>query len=84
MEILGEILLNVVAYGVGRVFVAIFLPWYRVHPIDRHDPAEAHRWKWQGFSYVDGGRRVMRTESVQLIGIVIVIAVAAMIVGLVR
>lgn len=84
MEILGEILLNIVAYGVGRVFVAMFLPWYRVHPIDRHDPAEAHRWKWRGFSYLDGGKRVMRAESVQLIGVVIIVAVIAMIATLAR
>lgn len=74
-----QILLEVVCYGVGRIFVMIFLPWYRVEPIERYDAHEARRWKWQGFSYLDGGRRVMRTEVVQLIGFVITVAAALMI-----
>jgi hypothetical protein len=79
MDFLAQILLEVVAYGVGRIFVAIFLPWYRVEPVARDDPGEVRGWRTQGISHVDGGKRVMRAETAELIGIVVVIAAAAVI-----
>ena len=72
IELLARIVLEVVAYGVGRVFIVVFLPWYRVETASRHDPDEERRWKWRGFSYMESGRRVLRVESVQLIGVVII------------
>lgn len=78
VELLARILPEVVAYGVGRVFVIIFLPWYHVEPVARHDPADEARWKWRGFSYVESGRRVLREGTVQLIGVVILVGLVAM------
>lgn len=78
IELLAEFFLHFVAYGVGRVFVMIFMPWYRIEPVSRHDRAEVNRWKWRGFSYLDGGKRVMRFETAQFIGIVIVVGLIAM------
>ena len=78
IELLAQILLEIVAYGVGRVFVMVFLPWYRVESSSRHDPADDRRWKWRGLSYVESGRRVLREGTVQLIGIVVIIALVAM------
>lgn len=72
MDFIAQILLEVVAYGVGRVFVAIFLPWYRVEPVERDDPGEASRWRSQGISRP--GKRVMRAETAQLIGVGVLVS----------
>ena len=84
IELFVRIVLELAAYGVGHVFVVIFLPWYRIESGSRHDPKEEHRWKWRGFSYLDSGRRVLYVESVQLIGLVIIVGLVAMGYGLSR
>jgi hypothetical protein len=78
IELLAQILLEILAYGVGRVFVMVFLPWCRVETSSRHDPDEERRWKWRGFSYVESGRRVLREGTVQLIGVVVIIGLVVM------
>ena len=81
-ELVGQFVMEILAYGVGRLFVFVFLPWYAVEPVSRHDPREERRWKWRGFSYQEMGRRYLRIESVQLIGLALIIALVAMVMNL--
>jgi hypothetical protein len=81
-ELVGQFIMEFLAYGIGRVFVLVFLPWYGVEPLSRHDPREERGWKWRGFSYQEMGRRYLRIGTVQLIGLVILVALAAMVITL--
>jgi hypothetical protein len=80
-ESLLELIFAVVSYGVGSMFVVIFLPWYGVESLS-HDAPQPRSWKWRGFSHVEGGRRYLRCETVQLIGLAILIGVIVMIAAL--
>ena len=73
LEVIAQLVFEVLAFGIGRVFVFLFLPWYSIEPLSRSVEQE-RRWKWRGFGYRDKGRRYLRLETVQLIGIVILIA----------
>jgi hypothetical protein len=78
LEVIAQFVFEVLAFGIGRVFVFLFLPWYSIEPLSR--PAEQEsRWKWRGFAYQEKGRRFLRLEAVQLIGVVILIALIVMV-----
>jgi hypothetical protein len=77
-EVIAQLVLEVLAFGIGRVFVFLFLPWYSIEPLSRAGEQE-RRWKWRGFGYVDKGRRHLHVETVQLIGLVILIALIVMV-----
>lgn len=79
LEVILQLILEFAAYGVGRVFVMIFLPWYGIQPLLRDERKPHQFWKWRGFSYVDGGRRILRHGAVQLIGLAVIVGVAVMI-----
>lgn len=70
LEVIAQFVFEVLAFGIGRVFVFLFLPWYSIEPLSR--PVEqGPRWKWRGFGYREKGHRFLRVETVQLIGVVI-------------
>lgn len=77
-ELLFQVIFEIAAFGVGRGFVMIFMPWYGVEPVTREDP-QRNSWKWRGFSYLESGRRTLRAETVQLIGLAILVGVTVMI-----
>jgi hypothetical protein len=78
LEVIAQLIFEVLAFGIGRVFVFLFLPWYSIEPLSR--PAEqGSPWKWRGFAYQEKGRRFLRVETVQLIGVVILIALIVMV-----
>jgi hypothetical protein len=77
-ELLFRLIFEIAAFGVGRVFVMTFMPWYGVEPVTHEDP-QRDSWKWRGFSYRESGRRYLRVESVQLIGLAILVGVMVMI-----
>ena len=77
-EFLFEIVFEFVAYGVGRAFLLVLAPRYGVE-LDV-DPGPSKRsWKWRGWSFERGGRRYFYVESVQLVGIAIIIALIVMV-----
>ncbi len=83
LEVIAQFVFEVLAFGIGRVFVFVFLPWYSIEPLSR--PVEQEpRWKWRGFGYQEKGRRYLRLETVQLIGVVILIALIVMVATLIQ
>ena len=60
--------LELAAYFLGRFVLAILLPWCDAEPPARRVWTEERTWRWRGFSHRAGGRRVIRTEAVELAG----------------
>ena len=75
MDIIGEVILEGLAYGVGRPVVAVFLPHLRVEPIAKQKSASG--WKWRGFTYKRGSHRYLYIESIQLIGLATLLLLTA-------
>jgi len=48
----------------------LFLPHLGIEPLSKQKSMP--RWKWRGFTYMQSGRRYLYTESVQLLGLAIV------------
>ena len=66
-ELIGQFLIEVLAYGTGKIFALVLIPHIGIEPFDQQ--RSAPRWKWRGFSYLKGNRRFLYTESIQLLGL---------------
>ena len=66
-ELVGQALLEVVAYGTGKIFARVFLPNIGVEPFMRQRSMPP--WKWRGLTYQRGDRKLLYTEAVVLLGL---------------
>jgi len=67
LEIVARALLEVLAYGTGKVFAQALVPHLGIEPFERQQSTPA--WKWRGLTYAKGNRRFLYTESIQLLGL---------------
>jgi hypothetical protein len=67
-EIIGQVLVEVLFYGTGRVIAPILFPALKIAPFEKQKSAVG--WKWRGFTYNKGSERYLYTESIQVIGFV--------------
>ena len=78
-EIIGQFIVEILAYGTGKFFALVFIPRIGIEPLEQQ--RSAPRWKWRGFSYLKGDRRFFYTESIQLLGMAVWILVALVVVA---
>ena len=71
-EILGQVILEVVAYGIGKAVAIILLPHFFIEPLT--EQRSMPPWKWRGFTYRKDGRRYLYTEAIQLLGLAVLLA----------
>jgi hypothetical protein len=75
MDAIVEVILEGLAYGIGRAVTAVFLPHLRVEPFAKQKSASG--WKWRGFTYKRGSHRYLFIESIQLIGVATLLLLGA-------
>ncbi|MBB6096443.1 multidrug transporter EmrE-like cation transporter [Povalibacter uvarum] len=68
LEVVAQFIFEVLAYGIGKIVAAMFLPHLKIEPLRMQKSIAP--WKWRGFTYKRGSGRFLYTESVQLIGVV--------------
>jgi hypothetical protein len=73
-ELIGQFLFQSLAYGVGKVIAAVFLPNLKIEPLQKQESMPP--WKLRGFTYERGSQRYLYTESIQLLGICTLVLVA--------
>lgn len=81
-EIIAEGIFQVAIYGIGKGMAMFFLPHLGIEPLEKQKSMPP--WKWRGFTYEKSGRRFLYTESLQLLGFVVLFLVGIGIVVLVR
>ena len=82
LELLASFVFEGVSYAVGRIFLLVFFPRWRVEPWRRD--RSVRQWQWARFSYVSDGHRYVRMQSVELVGIAVLVVCIATIVAMVR
>ena len=74
-EIVAEGIFGVAIYGIGKAMAIFFLPRLGIEPIEKQKSMPP--WKWRGFTYEKSGRRFLYTESIQLLGLSILVIIIA-------
>ena len=75
-ELLFQIIFEFACYGIGRAFLLVLAPHYGVESLDG---SPKRPWKWQGWSFVSNGRRYFYTESVQMVGLLVLIVLVILV-----
>jgi len=70
-EIIAEGIFQVASYGLGKTMAVFFLPHLGIEPLEKQKSMPP--WKWRGFTYEKSGRRFLYTESIQLLGLSIIL-----------
>ena len=76
LELFFQFLAEFVAYGVGRATFLIFAPHYGV---ESGDKPPRRPWNWRGWSFERDGRRYLYIETVQLVGLLVLVSFAVVI-----
>lgn len=66
--------LELAAYFLGRVALAIVFPWCQFEPPARRVWTETRDWTWKGISHRVGGKRVIHTQAIEIAGAVVMVA----------
>ena len=86
MSFLGELLaqagLEIASYAIGKAVALLLLPHLGIEPFSQQKSMPP--WKWRGFSYKRNSRRYLYTESIQLLGISVVLVLGIGIAAFVR
>lgn len=70
-EIIFQGVFEVACYGVGKMMAIIFLPHIGIEPLEKQKAMPP--WKWRGLTYEKSGKRFLYTESLQLLGLAMLI-----------
>jgi hypothetical protein len=81
-EIVAGGIFEAICYSLGRAVAIFFLPHLGIEPFEKQKSMPP--WKWRGFTYEKSGRRYLYTESIQSLGLVILLVVIAGIAMVVR
>ena len=89
MSLLGELLaeagLELASYAIGKGAALLLLPHLGIEPLSRQPKQKSlPPWKWRGFTYEQNGRRYLYTESIQLLGIAVVLVLIIGVTAFVR
>jgi hypothetical protein len=74
VEFITRLILELISYPLGRACAAVLFPWLGVEPL--HKQKQAPPWKWRGFTYKRGNRAFLYTESVQGLGVMVMLLAA--------
>lgn len=74
-ELLFQAVFETIAYGFGRAVLLVFAPHIGTE-FEVATPPK-HTWKWRGWTFERGGRKYFYVESVQFIGVLVMIVLAA-------
>lgn len=74
-ELLFQIVFETIAYGIGRAFLLVLAPHIGTE-LEVTPPK--HSWKWRGWTFERGGRKYFFVESVQLVGLLVMIVFAVL------
>jgi hypothetical protein len=77
IELLFQVVVEFVAYGIGRAVLLVVAPFSGVESVTK---SPKRPWAWRGFSFRRDGKRYFYIESVQLIGLGVMFALVAIVV----
>jgi hypothetical protein len=70
--------LELAAYFLGRVALAILFPWCQLEPPARRVWTEPRDWTWRGLSHRVAGERVIHTQAIEIAGVLVMVAFVAL------
>jgi len=80
LELLFQVVLEVVAYGVGRAVLLVVAPRCGVETQVKSPKAPKSPWTWRGFSFMRAGKRYFYVEAVQVVGLAVILGLIVIVV----
>ncbi len=75
-DVIGQFIAETVLYQLGRISAAVVLPHMEVEPILK---SRSHRGQPRTFTFERNGKRFLYLESVQLLGVITLLALGLII-----
>jgi hypothetical protein len=86
MSLVGELLarvgFEVASYAIGKATAVLLLPHLGIEPLEKQKGMPP--WKWRGFTYQRSARRYLYSETIQLLGAVVLLVLGTGIVAMWR
>jgi hypothetical protein len=81
-ELLAQAGFEFACYAIGKVTAIFLFPQLSIEPLKKQKSMPP--WRWRGFTYRQSGCRYLYTESIQLLGLAVLLVVGIGVVAIVR
>ena len=81
-ELLAQVGFELASYAIGKGTAVLLLPQLGIEPLEKQKSMPP--WKWRGFTYAQNGRRYLYTETIQLLGLAVLLVTGIGVVAMVR